>query len=153
MDPLDLTAAPPRSPYDTLLSLYVLPRTIDKMRAAMKGGHLGAYSIEGTVPGLPGLSLILLQGIKVTPEDLEAVIAAASCEADVTDWLREHADLSDIEGLNRRLIGRSLADIEAKVPRERLMQTYPFVESWPKDVSCFDIVVQDDREMFPELTD
>jgi Domain of unknown function (DUF5069) len=153
MDPLDLTAAPPRSPYDTLLGLYVLPRTIDKMRGAMKGGHLGAYSIEGTVPGLPGLSLILLQGIKVTPEDLEAVIAAASSEANVTDWLREHADLSDIEGLNRRLIGRSLADIEAKVPRERLMQTYPFVESWPKDVSCFDIVVQDDREMFPELTD
>jgi len=153
MDPLDLTMAPPRSPYETLLGLYMLPRTIDKMRGAIKGGHLGAYSIEGTVPGLPGLSLILLQGIKIKPEDFQALIAAASCEDDVMEWLRQHADLSDIDALNRRLIGRCLADIEAKVPRERLMQTYPFVESWPKDAPTFDIVVQDDREMFPEVTD
>jgi hypothetical protein len=131
----------------------MLPRTIDKMRAAMEGGHLGAYSITGTVPGLPGLSLVLLEGIKLKPDDLQAAIAGASCEADVMEWIRQYADLSDIDGLNRRLIGRSLADIEAKVPRARLMQTYPFVESWPKDASTFDVVVQDDREMFPELTD
>ena len=153
MDPLDLTTAPPRSPYDTLLGLYMLPRTIDKMKAALQGGHLGAYSITGTVPGLPGLSLILLEGIKVKQDDLQAAIASASTEEEVLSWLRKHADLSNIDALNGRLIGRSIAEIEAKVPRQRLLQTYPFVESWPKDASTFDIVIQDDREMFPELTD
>jgi hypothetical protein len=131
----------------------MLPRTIDKMKAALQGGHLGAYSITGTVPGLPGLSLILLEGIKVKQDDLQAAIASASTEEEVLSWLRKHADLSNIDALNGRLIGRSIAEIEAKVPRQRLLQTYPFVESWPKDASTFDIVIQDDREMFPELTD
>jgi hypothetical protein len=38
MDPLDLTVTPPRSPYQMLEGLYMLPRTIDKLRAKLPGG-------------------------------------------------------------------------------------------------------------------
>ena len=49
MESLDLTVQPPRSPYQKMEGLYMMPRTIDKMRAQLSGGKTGAYSITTPV--------------------------------------------------------------------------------------------------------
>jgi hypothetical protein len=41
MTPLDLRRQPPRPARETLLGFYLLPPTIDKLRAEPPGGHLG----------------------------------------------------------------------------------------------------------------
>jgi Domain of unknown function (DUF5069) len=74
MEPLDLTVRPPRSPYKKMEQLYMLPRTIDKLRAALPGGKVGAYWVRGSNPLLPSLSLVLLDGIGVTEECLLNVV-------------------------------------------------------------------------------
>ena len=63
MEPLDLTARPPRSPYQKTEGLFMVPRTIDKLRAKLPGGKIGGYTIRGMSTALPGLSLVLLDGI------------------------------------------------------------------------------------------
>jgi mannose-6-phosphate isomerase-like protein (cupin superfamily) len=41
MEPLDLSVRPPRSPYAQMHGIYMVPRTIDKIRAQLPGGNLG----------------------------------------------------------------------------------------------------------------
>ena len=91
MESLDLTVQPPRSPYQKMEGLYMMPRTIDKMRAQLSGGKTGVYSI--TTPFGPGLSILLLNGIGVTEQDLLKRIREASVEDEIANWLRKNADL------------------------------------------------------------
>ncbi len=101
MESLDLTIQPPSSPYQKMNGLYMMPRTIDKMRAQLSGGKTGAYSI--TTPFGPGLSILLLEGIGVTEEHLLQRIGEVSAEDEIADWLRKHADLSSVADINERL--------------------------------------------------
>src|SRR5258707_12922092 len=66
MEPLDLTARPPRSPYQKTEGLFMVLRTIDKLRAKLPGGKIGGYTIRGRNTALPGLGLFLLDGIGVS---------------------------------------------------------------------------------------
>jgi Domain of unknown function (DUF5069) len=68
MEALELTFQPPRSPYQKMEGLYMMLRTIDKIRGQLSQGKSGVYSI--TTPLGPGLSILLLQGIRVTEEQL-----------------------------------------------------------------------------------
>ena len=47
MDALDLRKAPPRRPRAELADVVFMPRSIDKIRATLPGGDLGAYTISG----------------------------------------------------------------------------------------------------------
>ena len=94
MESLDLTVQPPRSPYQKMEGLYMMPRTIDKMRAQLSGGKTGAYSI--TTPFGPGLSILLLNGIGVTEEHLLKRIREASVEDEIANWLRKNTDLLSV---------------------------------------------------------
>jgi hypothetical protein len=92
MRPIDLTIQPPRSPYQKMEGLYMMPRTIDKLRAKLPGGKIGAYSI--TTAFGPGLSLLLLDDIGVTEKSLLEIVQKVSVEHEIADWLRRNADLS-----------------------------------------------------------
>jgi hypothetical protein len=96
MEPLDLTVQPPRNPYKKMEGLYMLPRTIDKLRAKLPGGKVGAYTVLGSSPLLPGLSLVLLDGIGITDECLLNVVQRASVEEEIANWLRENVDLRNV---------------------------------------------------------
>src|ERR1700716_3095640 len=87
METVDLTTQPPRSPYQKMEGLYMMPRTIDKLRAKLPGGNIGVYSI--TTPFAPGLSLMLLDGIGVTEEWLLEIVQKVSVEDDIADWAAE----------------------------------------------------------------
>jgi Domain of unknown function (DUF5069) len=149
MTPLDLTAHPPRSPYQKMEGLFMMPRTIDKLRAKVFGGKIGTYTVRGSSPLLPGLSLVLLDGIGVTEDRLFDVVQKASAENEIADWLRKNADLSNIELVNAKLLGRSIEDVRAVVPPAVIAKVYPFIEKMTQTTPMFEVLLQDDRLMFP----
>ena len=149
MEPLDLTTRPPRSPYEKMLGFFMLPRTIDKLRAMLPGGNLGSYNVGGSMKVLPGLSSVLLEGLGITQEQLRVVVGSAACEGEVSQWLKQNAELPDPEALNRKLMGRQVEDLLAVVPLEKLKNVYPFIDGLAESTPCFDVLLEDDRRQFP----
>jgi hypothetical protein len=111
MEPIDLTTQPPRSPYQKMEGLYMMSRTIDKLRAKLPGGQIGAYSI--TTAFGPGLSLMLLDNIGVTEESLLEIVQQARVEHEIADWLRRNANLSRVASLNEKLFSPRIEDVLA----------------------------------------
>jgi hypothetical protein len=138
MKPVDLTQHPPRSPYDKLDGLMLMPRTIDKMRALLPGGTPGSYKI-------PGMSYALLDIIGVQEQDLQKAVADAETEGDVATWLRSHADTAKYDEANERLSKRKIAD--TKDPAG-VRQRYPILERRSDILTLFDLVIADDAETF-----
>jgi len=128
----------------------MLPRTIDKLRANLPGGKIGTYTIRGSSPLLPGLSLVLLDGIGVTEQRLLEVVERASVEEEIADWLRQNGDLSTIAAtLNQKLLGRRIEDVQAVVPPAVIAKVYPFINEMAKTTPMFEVLLEDDRLMFP----
>ena len=146
MESLDLTVQPPRSPYQKMEGLYMMPRTIDKMRAQLSGGKTGAYSI--TTPFGPGLSILLLEGIGVTEEHLLQRIGEVSAEDEIADWLRKHADLSSVADINERLRSQRIEDVLRLIPTPGFYKFYPAAVNMPKTSPMFEVLLEDDRVMF-----
>jgi hypothetical protein len=148
MESLDLTVQPPRSPYQKMEGLYMMPRTIDKMRAQLSGGKTGAYSI--TTPFGPGLSILLLNGIGVTEEHLLKRIREASAEDEIANWLRKNADLLSVGDINETLLSQRIEDVLRLIPTTTFNQFYPAAVNMAISSPMFEVLLQDDRLMFPK---
>jgi hypothetical protein len=147
MKALDLTTQPPRSPYQKLEGLYMLPRTIDKLRATLPGGKIGAYSI--TTAFGPGLSLMLLDDIGVTEACLLEIVQRVSVEHEIGDWLRKNADLSTADSLNEKLFSPRIEDVLTFIPAAIFNEIYPAAERMTITSPMFEVLLEDDRRMFP----
>lgn len=143
MEPLDLSACPPRSCYEELDGLMFMPRTIDKLRALLPGGNPGVYLINAQILGMSGY---LLQRLGITESALSAVVAAARNETEVAAWLRANTDASQYPAINETL--------------RRLRPKHAEDEAWFRDFYAevlaadpqleyiLDIIEADDRRMF-----
>ncbi|MEA2690146.1 MAG: hypothetical protein QOD51_2753 [Candidatus Eremiobacteraeota bacterium] len=69
MEPLDLFSAHPRKARAALAGVTFLPRSIDKFRAALPGGNLAGYSLEGFAGRM-------LENLGIAPDGLANVWAA-----------------------------------------------------------------------------
>jgi hypothetical protein len=98
MTPLDLREHRPRPSRDMLLGFYLLPRTIDKLRAELPGGNLGPYLNHAT-----GFSAFVVRRLGLEMDDFRAAVAAAPDDAAVEAWLRERIDPALAPGLNAKL--------------------------------------------------
>jgi hypothetical protein len=147
MKPIDLTTQPPRSPYEKMEGLYMMPRTIDKLRAKLPGGQIGAYSI--TTAFGPGLSLMLLNEIGVTEECLLEIVGQVSVEQKIADWLRKNANLSRVASLNEKLLKPRIEDVLAFIPAATFNEIYPAAERMTITSPMFEVLLEDDRLMFP----
>jgi nitrile hydratase len=147
METIDLTTQPPRSPHQKMEGLYMMPRTIDKLRAKLPGGNIGVYSI--TTPFAPGLSLMLLDGIGVTEEWLLEIVQKVSVEDEIADWLRRNADLSSVASLNKKLFSPRIEDVLAFIPAATFYEIYPAAEKMSITSPMFEVLLEDDRLMFP----
>ena len=147
MESLDLTIQPPRSPYQKLVGLYMMPRTIDKMRAQLSGGKTGAYTI--TTPFVPGLSILLLESIGVTEDHLRQRIQEASTEDEIADWLQRNADLSRLADINERLRSQRVEDVLGLIPAGAFYQFYPAAVNMRPTSPMFDVLLEDDRRLPP----
>lgn len=142
MEALDLTKHRPRSPWAQLDGLYMLPRTIDKLRALLPGGNPGPYNIAG-------FSQHLFNAVGVTEEAAREAVARAADDAEFAAWLRANGDASKYEAYNERFSNRRLADIEDK---ETFFGKYPQAREMPLDSRLFDMLDKDDDEIFAALS-
>jgi len=147
MEPLDLRAHPPRSPYEELDGLMFMPRTIDKLRALLPGGNPGVYFINGPIPGMSGF---LIQRLGISEEALRDAVAAASSDDDVAAWLREHTDASQYSAINETL--RRIKPKHAQDPAVFATIYAETLALHPDLVHTLDIIEADDRRMFGART-
>lgn len=100
MEALDLRTRPPRSPYEELDGLMLMPRTIDKLRGQLPGGDPGEYYINGPIKGISGY---LLERLGIDETELREAVAGASTEDELARWLRERTDASQYPAINETL--------------------------------------------------
>lgn len=114
MEPLDLSNAHPRATRAELAGVIFLPRSIDKFRAALPGGNLGGYSIEGFTGRM-------LKDLGIAPDAFQAAVAAAASDDDIANYVREHAvpggaDTWNSFALNREVYNGDRAEAIAENP-------------------------------------
>jgi Domain of unknown function (DUF5069) len=114
MEPLDLSNSHPRKARAELAGITFLPRSIDKFRAALPGGNLAGYSIEGFTGRM-------LESLGIAPDAFQAAVAAATTDDDVAAFVREHAvpggaDAWNSFVLNREVYGGDRAEAVAEHP-------------------------------------
>jgi hypothetical protein len=141
MEALDLTRRPPRSPRELLpeLDLLMAARTVDKLRATLPGGNLGAYQITG-------FSSRLLEALDIPEALLREAIAEADSDAKVAAWIREHSDPARYAEINARL---ERATIGERLGNQGFVQRYPIATRLPPETSRLDLLVADDADTFP----
>jgi hypothetical protein len=137
MEPLDLRTAPPRSPRAELAGIVFLPRSIDKFRAALPGGELGEYSIEG-------FTTMMLEKLGIPAEELGATVAAAASDTDVEEYVTQHARPGgagewNAFALNREIFNGNRAEAEAEIP---------WLAGRPDIRMSLDMLAEDDRRSF-----
>ena len=142
MDALDLTKRPPRSPRHLLddLELLMMARTVDKLRATLPGGNLGAYKIDG-------FSARLLKALEIEQEQLREAVAQAADEAAIARWVRANSDPSRYEAINTAMQERKIAHL---IDDAEWAARYPIAHRLPPETPLFDMLAEDDKEMFPQ---
>ncbi len=136
MESLDLTKAPPRSPYAELGGLYMLARTIDKVRAMLPGGNLGAYHVAG-------FSQQLLDKLGIAEDDLRAVVALASSDAEVVAWVRKRSETSKYDEINARFEAQTVGKRGAEY-----FERYPLAKTLRPETTLLHVLELDDAQLF-----
>jgi hypothetical protein len=143
MTPLDLRKHAPRGPRETLLGFYFLPRTIDKLRAELPGGNLGAYLNHER-----GFSAYVVRRLGLDMNEFRDAVAAAADEAEVVDWLAARIDSATAPPLNEKfetfVVERMSAEDQLLV-RER----HPVMATRTDLSKVLDILEAEDRRAFP----
>jgi hypothetical protein len=137
MEPLDLRYAPPRPPRAELAGIVFLPRSIDKLRAALPGGELGEYSVEG-------FTTMMLEQLGIDVAQISAAVAGAATDDDVLAFVTQHAVAGGIEAwndfaLHREIFRGDRAAAEAEIP---------WLAARPEIRLSLDLLAEDDRRTF-----
>lgn len=142
MTPLDLRTHRPRPVRDMLLGFYLLPRTIDKLRAELPGGDLGLYVNHDT-----GFSAYIVRRLGLDMNDFRNAVAAAPDEDAVTAWLAARVDAAAAPAFNAKLesfvVERMSAEDQVLV-RER----HPVMTQRPELSNILDVLDADDELTF-----
>ena len=116
----------------------LLPRTIDKARAAVRGGDLGDYHLT------PGLSASLLREIGMTEAEFVHLVRHAADEDQVANAVAERVPPARRERWNEALKNLHVADL-AEAERERFLTQH---DAHDDDLVVY-VLVADDRRSFP----
>jgi Domain of unknown function (DUF5069) len=144
LTPLDLRTHRPRPVRATILGFYLVPRTIDKLRAELPGGNLGRYVNHDT-----GFSAYVVRRMGLDMNDFRNAVAAAPDEDAVIAWLAARIDTTLAPTVNAKLesfvVERMSADDQVLV-RER----HPVMAQRPELSVVLDILDADDELTFAE---
>ena len=138
MRPISLRRRPPRDPRARLAGLMLLPRTIDKARAALRGGDLGEYLLT------PGLSAMLLAEAGFSESQFIELVHGAPDESAVANAVAERVAPDRCERWNDALKNYRVGDL-APDDRERFVRLHDAVD----ESLVVDVLVADDRRAFP----
>lgn len=142
MTPLDLRKQPPRAARDTMLGFYLLPRTVDKIRAELPGGNLGQYLNHDT-----GFSAYVVRRAGLDMNELRKAVADAPDEAALVEWLRARVDPAAAPDLNAKL---ETFVVERMTPDDRVLvrRRHPVMADRPDLTKILDVLDADDRHTF-----
>lgn len=101
MEPLDLSTQRPRTTRAELAGVTFLPRSIDKFRAALPGGNLAGYTIDG-------FTSRMLENLGISVDAMQAAIAASASDDDIARFVHEHAVAGGAEAWNSYALNREL---------------------------------------------
>ena len=142
MTPLDLRKRPPRGPREMMLGFYLLPRTVDKLRAELPGGNLGEYLNHDT-----GFSAYVVRRLGLDMNEFRRVVASAPNEGMVVDWLAARVDTTVAAALNAKLetfvLERMSSDDQVLV-----RQRHPVMEIRSELSKILDILEAEDERAF-----
>lgn len=143
MTPLDLRHQAPRPPRLTMLGFYLLPRTIDKLRAEMPGGNLGEYLNHDA-----GFSAFVVKRLGLDMNAFREAVARASDELAIVQWLAARIDLMAATDLNAKL---ETFVVERMTPDDQVLvrQRHPVMAERPELSKILDILEAEDRRAFP----
>lgn len=111
MTALDLTKSPPRSGYERTDGVAFLPRTIDKARALIPGGTIGAYQMRG-------MSHKMFKELAVDEEQFIAHVRDARNESEVAAWVRSLAGAERVAAWNEFVTNWVIRDDEQRADLE-----------------------------------
>lgn len=137
MDALDLRQAPPRRPRAELAGVVFIPRSIDKIRATLPGGDLGAYTISG-------FTATMFDMLGIALEDVTAAVRSAASDDDVAAYVREHARPGGVDAWHTYVFAREPKNGN----RAEAIAAYPFLAERPDLRLSLDVLEEDDRQTF-----
>ena len=142
MTPLDLRKHAPRGPREITLGFYLLPRTIDKLRAELPGGNLGEYLNHDT-----GFSAYVVRRLGLEMNVFRKVVASAPDEGMIVAWLAARVDTAAAPELNAKLetfvVERMSSENQVLV-----RQRHPVMQVRPDLSKILDILDADDGHAF-----
>ena len=141
--PSDLTQRPPRSPRVRLGGYVILPRMLDKGRAAV-AGKLGEYKYACP------LDQRFLEFVGIDPVALQKELAAGKGDGEILEWISAHAKNRSTEfqilAWSAHQEQRPPADLEG---RQYFNQLHTAVAPAREDIaSWFDLLDLDDYVSF-----
>jgi hypothetical protein len=138
MTPLDLRAYAPRGPRETILGFYMLPRTVDKLRAELPGGNLGQYLNHDT-----GFSAYVVRRLGLDMNEFRQAVARAASEDEVVAWLAARIDPAAAPALNAKL---ETFVVERMRPEDQLLvrERHPIMAEHPELSKILDILAAED---------
>lgn len=142
MTPLDLRIHRPRPVRETILGIYFLPRTIDKLRAELPGGNLGPYMNHDT-----GFSAYVVRRLGLDMDDFRNAVAEAPDEEAVVAWLAERIDATMAPALNAKLESFVVERMSAE-DQLLLRERHPVTAQQPELSSILDVLDADDDLTF-----
>jgi hypothetical protein len=142
MTPLDLRTQPPRAARETVLGFYFLPRTIDKLRAELPGGNMGAYLNHDT-----GFSAFVVRRLGLNMDEFRAAVAAAENETELVAWLATRIDPGSAPAMNAKLES-FVVDRMPPGDQELVRIRHPVLAEHPELSKILDILDADDRRAF-----
>ena len=143
MTPLDLRKQPPRGPRETLLGFYLLPRTVDKLRAELPGGNPGAYLNHDT-----GFSAYVVRRLGLDMNEFRQAVAEAADDAAIAQWLATRVDAAAAPALNAKL-DTFVAERMSPDDQVLVRQRHPVMQVRPDLSKILDILEADDEDAFP----
>jgi hypothetical protein len=139
MTPLDLRSKPPRGARETVLGFYFLPRTIDKLRAALPGGNLGPYLNHAT-----GFSAFVVRRLGLGMDEFRAAVAQAENETEIIAWLAARIDPANAPAMNAKLES-FVVDRMSSEDQELVRMRHPVMSEQHELSKILDILDADDR--------
>lgn len=140
MEPLNLTLAPPRKPTDVLGGVIFMARTVDKVRAALPGGELGVYKIDG-------FSTRVFKTLGIDEEDFRSVVALARSDDDVAQWILKHTTQEARDRVNAELPALTIRD---RIERPDWLERYPIAKELSLETPLLEMLAYDDLAMFAD---
>jgi len=144
MTPLDLRTHAPRPSRETLLGFYFLARTVDKLRAELPGGDLGAYLNHDT-----GFSAFVVKRLGLDMNALRDAVANAPDEDTLVEWLRARIDAALAPALNAKLESFVVERMSLE-DRVLVRERHPIMAIRPELTKVLDILDAQDRHAFTQ---